>query len=596
MNIHKSGLSRETATIAFVDVVESVCLMAVDEEGGIHRLRTFLHQASELVAVCQGRVMEQRGDGLVLAFARTHTAIQCMQLLHDLARRDIPKSRIQDRLRLRAGLHRCELLNDGHAIYGAGVNLAARIAAQAQPGETLLSSAARDELNVALDGCYEDLGLCWLKHFEEPVRLFRHRSTLIELPADIELAISTRMQIKPTLLILVPESCGATGIGLGDIAADQLTRCLSRSSVLHVISPLSARALKGRDLELAHLFRTFRADYILKGVQSSATQPTGGHDRVRLELSLWRRHSPQAVWEGVAQGLASELLDLNSDLLGRTVHELSHCMLAVEQRAAQAARALPNLSSHTLYLSAVDLLHRFDPEAFSQARMLLEALRDRVPRHAAPLAWLARWHVFRVVQGWSDDSRRDSDQALYFSERALDRDPSSALALTMAGSVHAGVRGDAATAQSYYAQALASDPNDSLAWLMSGVAQGFLNAQAPALAASEMALGLAPADPIRHYYDALAATASLRAGAYERCIALAERAITAHGLHGTAYRSMAIAQIELGRHADAAETMRRLMSVEPHFTVKTYLARVPSQDQNRERFAELLRQAGLPES
>jgi adenylate cyclase len=202
--------------------------------------------------------------------------------------------------------------------------------------------------------------------------------------------------------------------------------------------------------------------------------------------------------------------------------------------------------------------------------------------------------VFRVVQGWSDNSQRDREQALYFSERALERDPSSALALTMAGAVQAGVRGDAAAAQKYYAMALESNPNDSLAWLMSSVAQGFMNERAPALVASEMALGLAPADPIRHYYDALSATAALRAGEYECCIALAERAITANGKHGTAYRSMAIAQLELGREEEAAATMRRLLSVEPHFTVKTYLARVPTQDANRERFAQMLHKAGLP--
>ena len=57
---------------------------------------------------------------------------------------------------------------------------------------------------------------------------------------------------------------------------------------------------------------------------------------------------------------------------------------------------------------------------------------------------------------------------------------------------------------------------------------------------------------------------------------------------------MAIALALLERHDEARDVVRQLMGVEPHFTVKTYLARVPSQDSNRERFAELLQEAGLP--
>ncbi|TDP61671.1 TolB-like protein [Roseateles toxinivorans] len=518
-------------------------------------------------------------------------------MLHSLAAREHANHPGVEPLRLRAGLHKTELLADDEALYGIGVNLAARIAAQGQPGETLMSSAARDELVAPFDGLLQDMGLCWLKHVEQPVRLFRHRNEQAPLPSGLEAAIAARMKMRPTLVVLpleAPPHGSGSAFSLGDVAADQLIRQLSQSSMLHVISPLSALALRGRELELEQLYRVLRADYVLRGSVVADSEGADRHRRLQLRVELWRNGSAEPIWNDGLVGSALDLLSPQSDLLGRVVHAVSHRILAVEQRAARAAQALPNLSSHTLHLAAVDLLHRFAASDFSRARELLLALSDRAPRHAEPMAWLARWHVFRVVQGWSDDSRRDGEQALYYSARALDRDPCSALALTMAGSVHAGVKRDAQAAQQFYAQALQHNPNDSLAWLMSSVAQGFMNERAPALAASEMALGLAPADPTRHYYDALSATAALRAGEYERCVILAERAITANGTHGTAYRSMAIAQAELGRHAEAAETMRRLLSVEPHFTVKAYLARVPSQDINRERFAQLLQEAGLP--
>ena len=591
-------LHNESATIVFVDIVESVRLIAQDESRAVGRIRALLGQAArEFVPACGGTVAERRGDGLVLKFAHTREAVRCVARMHRAAEQEAQTQSGSEPMRLRAGLHKTTLLADDEAIYGVGVNLAARIAALGLPGDTLMSAAARDELMPPLDGQLEDLGPCWLKHVDQPVRLFRHRERHPALPADVERAIGARMKLRPTVAILPlqgPPFGTDSSFGLGDVVARQLTRRLSASSLLHVISALSAQALRDRDLPLDELYAMLRADFVLRGRLDLDADGSETHRRVHLHFELWRRGSADPIWVDTLSGSANDLLSTEGEILGRAVHALSRRILAIEQRAAQAAQALPNLASHTLYLNAVDLLHRFALDDFRRAHELLLALSERAPRHAEPLAWLARWHVFRVVQGWSEHRQRDGEQALHYSEQALDRDPASSLALTMAGSVHAGIKRDAQAAQKLYEQALQHNPNDSLAWLMSGVAQGFMNARAPALSASEMALGLAPVDPTRHYYDALAATAALRAGEYERCVALAQRSISANGTHGTAYRSMAIALALLGRHHEASGAVRGLLAVEPHFNVTTYLARVPEQDANRERFAALLQQAGLP--
>ena len=89
--------------------------------------------------------------------------------------------------------------SDGIDIYGTGVNLAARLAtlagpgetiasasaheqlaaalaSLAEPGETIGSAAARDELTHGVDASCEDLGECILKHFDSrfgPIALAR---------------------------------------------------------------------------------------------------------------------------------------------------------------------------------------------------------------------------------------------------------------------------------------------------------------------------------------------------------------------------------------------------------------------------------------
>lgn len=594
-------LRRETATVAFVDVVESVRLIAASEAVGVRRIRDLLtHMADEVVPAFGGQVAETRGDGLVLTFPHTRAAASCVALLHRLAAAEQAAHPGASPLHLRAGLHRTQLLADQDAIYGIGVNLAARIAAEGRPGDTLMSAAARDELISPLDGQLEDLGPCWLKHVEEPVRLFRHQLEVPQAPVGLEEAISARMRLRPTLAVLPfddnSRGAGPAAFAPGDVLADQLTRLFSQSSALHVISPHSSQALRGRNIPLDQIFSLLRANYLLRGRVDAGPIGEDRRPRVNLWVELWRLGAGEPIWCQNLTASSHDLLSTQGEIVGRISHEVSHRILAVEQRAARATRALPNLASHTMYLAAVDLLHRFATADFQRSRDLLVALSERAPRHPEPLAWLARWHVFRVVQGWSEDKRRDGEQALYYSHRALDLDPQSALALTMAGSVHAGINQDPVRAQECYDSALQHNPNDSLAWLMSSVAQGFMDERMPALAASETALGLAPVEPTRYYYDALSATAALRSGEYERCIALAQRSITANVLHGSAYRSMAIAQGMLGRELDAADTVRRLLTVEPHFTVQAYRARVPGHDAKSELFARLLTQAGLPTS
>jgi class 3 adenylate cyclase/TolB-like protein len=373
-------LIRKRAIVAFVDVVESVRLIAEAEALAVQRIRDFLRRARELVAEYGGQVMERRGDGMVLIFDRTIQAVQCAALLHEMAAAEMAQHPGTEPLRLRAGMHKTEMLADAEALYGIGVNLAARIAAQGQPGETLLSSTARDELLDSVDGVLEDMGPCWLKHVDEPIRLFKHRVGAQPLPGDLESAIVSRMKLRPTLAVLALQG-KEDGVGqgrnidLGAIATDQLIRRISQSPMLHVISALSAMALRGRPLELEQIYSMLRADYVLHGNFSGSGAPADQAQRIELHMELWRKGSPEPVWQTALSGRAIELLSTESDLLGRIVHEVSHRILAVEQRVARAAQALPTLASHTLHLAAVDLLHRFAATDFLRARELLMALR-----------------------------------------------------------------------------------------------------------------------------------------------------------------------------------------------------------------------------
>ena len=68
----------------------------------------------------------------------------------------------------------------------------------------------------------------------------------------------------------------------------------------------------------------------------------------------------------------------------------------------------------------------------------------------------------------------------------------------------------------------------------------------------------------------------------------------ANRMHGSAYRTLAIAQAMLGRPDDARLTVQRLLAVEPGSTVRQFVARAAVDSEQNRGFAQALRAAGLP--
>jgi tetratricopeptide (TPR) repeat protein len=241
-------------------------------------------------------------------------------------------------------------------------------------------------------------------------------------------------------------------------------------------------------------------------------------------------------------------------------------------------------------------MHRLSRQDFDRARQMLQTLIDRAPRLAVPHAWLAKWHVLRVQQGWSEDPRAQRRQALECTQRSLEADPGCALALTIDGLVHTNLLKRLDIAEEKYAAALHANPNESLAWLLKGTMHAFRGEGKLAIEGTRRALRLSPLDPLRYYYDSLAATAALSAGHYERAIELAQRSLRANRTHTSTLRAMAIAQWQLGREDDARQVVAELRRLEPGLTVSAYLERSPSSEYETGKiWSRALHNAGLPE-
>jgi class 3 adenylate cyclase len=156
------------ATILFTDLVGSTAKAA---QLGDRRWRELLgeHHARTRRELLRHRGIEldTAGDGFFARFDGPARAIRCACAIRD--------SVAELGLELRAGLHtgECELLDD--KVTGIAVSIGARVAAEAAPGEVLVSQTVKDL--VAGSGLsFDDRGLAELKGVPGDWRLFAVRS------------------------------------------------------------------------------------------------------------------------------------------------------------------------------------------------------------------------------------------------------------------------------------------------------------------------------------------------------------------------------------------------------------------------------------
>jgi len=581
-------VERATRTVVVVDLVESVRLIEQNEHEVVSRWRGLVDQVEKNVLPAHGgRLVKSLGDGMLLEFPRVPPALKAAFAIQHACNSTNVAVPPERHMLLRMGIQVGELIADNHDVYGRDVNLAARLTTLAGPGEIVVSANVRDQLTAMLDADIEDLGDCYLKHVKHPVRAYR-----VGPPGPHPvIGPSAAGELLPTLAVIpfAARSTEPENQVLGEVLADEVISALSRSTELNVISRLSTTVFRRREATVAEMCAHLDADYVLSGAYLVSD------DQVSLMAELAEGRTGHVVWAKELKGDVRGTVSGKDALIDTLVLETSKGVLARELQRAQS-QALPTLESHTLLIGAIALMHRLSPEEFGRARAMLQALTERMPRQAIPHAWLAKWHVLRVGQGWSQDKQEDARLALDSTRRALDADAQCSLALAMDGFVNTMLLKNLDVGLQRYELALQANPNEAIAWLLKGTLHAFRGEGKLAVKGTKRALRLSPLDPHRYFYDALAATAALAAERYERAIELAQRSWRANRTHASTLRALTIAQWQLGRTEEARKTAAELMRLEPTLSIREFVERSPSSGYETGKvWSNALRSAGVPE-
>jgi TolB-like protein len=252
-------------------------------------------------------------------------------------------------------------------------------------------------------------------------------------------------------------------------------------------------------------------------------------------------------------------------------------------------------SAYGLILRAISNIHLFERRSFMEAGELLSRAIELEPEYSPAYSWLALWNVFLVGQGWARDPQASIARAGDVAEHAVMLDPNDARGLAIAGHVRAFLHRRLDDALPLHERALTINPSLPLAWHLSGVAHVYRGNLEEARRRLEQSRRLAPRDPHSFFAEGAFIILELLCRNHEVAVEIGRRVTQLQPRFSAAYKPYLAALGHLGEKKEAIVVYRRLLKLEPDFTVRQFRASAPfALREHADHYAAGLSLAGVP--
>jgi len=395
-----------------------------------------------------------------------------------------------------------------------------------------------------------------------------------------------RVGVLPLQLVGTPEAEAHLSTGL----AEEITSALARFRWMFLVSSSSLARYATQTRDETAIRRAFGIDFLLDGTIQRVP------DRLRVSLRLLDlRAGNQVVWSRRFDREPRDLLTLQDEIAAEVVAQIDPEILLIESQRI-AARPPQDATAYDLVLRALPLLGRMERPLFMQAGELLRQAIALEPDYASSHAWYALWQIFLVGQSWTRDPTAVMAEAGRVAERAIMLDTQDAKALTIAGHVRAFLHHRLREAMSLHERALTVNPNLAMAWNLSGVACAYLGDLDEAERRLNRYKKLSPLDPHAFFFDTAFIIVALLRHDHEGAVAAGREVSEMNPAFSAACKPYLAALGHLGAAAEAEVVAKRLLAIEPGFTIHGFVESSPfERAEDREHFATGLRLAGLPD-
>jgi TolB-like protein len=390
----------------------------------------------------------------------------------------------------------------------------------------------------------------------------------------------------PFRLIGIPDEDAHLAHGL----ADEITNALSRFRWMFIVSSNSLGRFAAENRDEAAIRREFGLDFLLDG----SVQRAGSKIRISLRL-LDLRANNQIVWARRFDRETNDLLSLQDEIAAEVVAQIDPEILLIEAKRS-SSRGQVDATAYDYMLRSIPLIGRMEYEPYVRAGEFLSQAIALEPDYAAAYAWYAYWHVFFVGQGWAEHPQAMMERAGDLAERAIVLDPFDARGLTISGHVRAFLHRRLREAMVLHERALALNPNLAMAWALSAMTYAYAGDPDEAESRLKRYKLLSPLDPHAFVFDGFFGVIHLMRHEYESAVEVGRSISQLNPSFSATYRSYLAALGHLRRDQEAAIIRRRLLALEPDFTIERFLqSNSMEREGDKMHFAEGLRLAGIRE-
>lgn len=579
---------RRLAAIFAADVVGFSRMMEADEAATLALLRAARGEVFDpAFADHGGRVVKMTGDGFLVEFGSAVDAVRCA-----LAVQEALAARGRE-ITFRIGINLGDIVAEGDDIYGDGVNVAARLEALAPPGGIAIAGAVHEQITGKVATDFAEAGEQRVKNISRPIRVWRWppEAAVGDDATAGDLSAVTGPRGRNPVVVVVPFA-GPAGdaevAGLADGLADDLTSALSRRRGIDVVARGVTAGAAAQTRDLTALRESTGAHYVLTG----SLRRSGGRLRVNAELvetgsgaPVWSsRYDHEwgdvfALEDALTEGIASAIRSAMAAYDGRRYGDRPESALSNAERRAKAAQHF----------------YRFRAADFAAAERLLDAVLADDPDDAMALSMQAFCLMFGGWLGVGKQSEERAERALAMAARAVELDRGSDYAYMTRGLIALHLRRDCPAALADARQALAIDPQYLLAIQLRGDALIHAGKPEEGMPLIERAIDLDPDDPTNFYRYWLLAIGRFIAGDDAGALDAIERAEQG-ALEIPLFALTRAAILErLGRHEDAGAVIARILARWRDATVRGIQKPPFQRAEDRDRFLDALRAAGLPE-
>ncbi len=447
-------LPRRLAAVWFADIVGYTPLSETDEDAALAAVQSLQEAAREVTRPGGGRVVKFVGDAVLAEFPSAESAVEAALALGPAFGRETSRAQAP---RLRIGVHLGDVATgpDGD-LYGDGVNTAARIQAEAEPGQVLVSEDVARPLRQRRAFRFESVGARSLRGIAEPVRLFaaaRADAAVAEPAARSAAGGGARPGPSIAVLPFSNLSPDPANEYFSDGVTEEILTALARIEGLKVISRTSVMRYKGATRSLREIGRELGVTSILEGSVRHAG------DRVRISAQLIDAATDEHLWADRYDRELEDIFAIQTDVAERIVEALQ-VKLSPRERARLAAEPT-SVGAYQDYLRGLWFLNRRTPDDLQRAMDYFERTVAADPAYAPAHAGIASACVLKLHWG-EEAGELEPGRAVTEAERAQTIDPGCGEACAARGMVRIYER-EWAVAEHDLRCAIECNPNDATA-------------------------------------------------------------------------------------------------------------------------------------